>query len=191
MKPLDPNSSILEEEKDKEEDNEETLLAPIEVIKHVKFDKASDSEERSDPDKLNLDEDQGPQIQIVSSEKLNELIDEEFSKEFSDKMLFRIFLLNFICSVSVNADHGTLPGCSDEVKAKMGIENTGFGALGTIVYTGITIGSALAAKQFSNSQNIKKVLLGSLAMNGLFLILFTLSSNFMINMFIRFCTGVF
>ena len=55
----------------------------------------------------------------------------------------------------VNFDHGTLPGCSEPIMTKFQIENIGFGSLGTIVYAGLTIGSAVAAKAYSNSKTIK------------------------------------
>jgi len=79
---------------------------------------------------------------------MSDLVDEEFSKEYPDLYLYRIFLLNFFCSVMVNMDHGSLPGCSEEVKKKLNIQNIGFGALGTAVYAGLTIGSVLGTKAY-------------------------------------------
>lgn len=48
----------------------------------------------------------------------------------------------------VNVDHGSLPGCTEEVKTKLDIHNFGFGSLGTAVYFGLSIGSALGTKAY-------------------------------------------
>ena len=122
---------------------------------------------------------------------MQELIDAEFTKNYPDKQLYWIFFVNFFCSVMVNVDHGSLPGCSEEVKKKMNITNIGFGALGTAVYAGLTLGSAMGAKAYQNSKNIKLILASSLAVNGICLIGFTVSNNMSFNLFIRFCTGIF
>lgn len=85
---------------------------------------------------------------MVSAVKLQELVDEKFSKKYLDSKLKWIFVLVFYCSVMVNVDHGTLPGCSVQVIKKLEMKNIGYGALGTVVYIGLSIGSAVGTKSF-------------------------------------------
>ena len=73
----------------------------------------------------------------------------------------------------------------------MNITNIGFGALGTAVYAGLTIGSAVGTKAYQNSKHIKLILASSLACCGVFLVAFTVSSNIYFNMLCRMCTGIF
>ena len=118
-----------------------------------------------------------------------EMIDEEFSKAYKEEHLQMVFVLVFFSSLIVNIDHGSLPACSEEVKQKMGIENFGFGSLGTLVYFGLTVGSIFGTKVYSNTKYIKYVLTTSLVCLGLVLVLFTISQNYKINIFLRFLTG--
>lgn len=67
---------------------------------------------------------------------------------YTERNLFLIFLLNFLSSVLVNVDYGSLPGCSENVKAKFKTDNFGFGVLGTVVYAGLVCGSAIGTKVF-------------------------------------------
>lgn len=100
-----------------------------------------------------------------------------------------MFYLMFFCSVSVNLDHGSLPACSEEIKSKMKILNFGFGALGTVVYFGLTIGSLMGAQVYSHSKYIKLVLMLSLTMMAVTLVTFTLTANFYLNVIMRFIAG--
>ena len=150
----------------------------LDRIKQVKF---------SEQQELDLEKD----VRIeLSSEEIQALADEEFSKEYPDSMLYWVFLLNFFCSVLVNVDHGSLPGCTEEVKTKLDIHNFGFGALGTAVYAGLTVGSALGTKAYQNSKNIKWILATSLTVNAAMLFAFTITTSFAFNFFVRFFTGV-
>ena len=100
-------------------------------------------------------------------------------------------MLLFACNVLVNVDHGTLPGCVEEVKSKLKIENVGFGSLGTAVYAGLTVGSAMGTKIYQKTTWIKVLLAVSMSFNGIFLISFALTSTLWANLFIRFLTGMF
>ena len=178
-----------ENDESQNETENERLLATT-LPKHtperktVKFDQAN-------LDELQEEGDDEAGKEMLSGEKIQELADEEFSKEYPDEKLYKIFMLNFFCSVMVNVDHGSLPGCSEEVKHKMKIHNLGFGLLGTAVYAGLTIGSALGTKAYQNSKSIRHILSVSLLLNALFLVMFTLSANSTFNFAIRFCTGIF
>ena len=73
----------------------------------------------------------------------------------------------------------------------MAIENLEFGALGTVVYTGLVLGSLFGTKLFSNSQYIKPILTISLGFNAICLVCFTLTPNFALNVQLRLLTGFF
>ena len=185
---LEPNEPILEEAKHEEEDHDDLPEDNAELRKTVKFAADPENEEREDP-AIDSPAEEAPEVEVVSAERAHELVDEEFGKEYPESELYRTFLLLFCGNVLVNADHGALPAASEEIKAKMGLENVGFGALGTLVYAGLTLGSALAAKGFSNSKRVKPLLTTSLALNGVFLLAFTVSRSFPFNLFVRFMTG--
>ena len=123
--------------------------------------------------------------------RIHDLIDAEFNKTYKERVLYMVFLLNFVSSVMVNIDHGSLPACTTEVKYKLKIENLGFGALGTIVYAGLTLGSLFGTKVYANSLYIKPILSVSLSFNAVCLVAFTLTPNFSTALFFRFLTGIF
>ena len=74
---------------------------------------------------------------------------------------------------------------------KFHADNFGFGAMGTAVYAGLTVGSAIGTKAYQNSKNISLILAGSLICNALCLAGFTITSDYHFNIFLRFLTGVF
>ena len=125
----------------------------------------------------------------LDSEEFQDLVDLEFGKDYDKKTINRIFYLMFLCSVSVNLDHGSLPACSEEIKSKMDILNFGFGALGTVVYFGLTLGSLMGAQIYSDSKYIKTVLMLSLSVMAVTLIIFALNANFQVNVVMRFVAG--
>ena len=114
-----------------------------------------------------------------------------FTVEYPDKSLYTVFVVLFICNVMVNVDHGTLPACVEEVKKKFKIENVGFGSLGTAVYAGLSVGSAMGTKLYQKTNNIKFVLYVSLAFNGVCLAGFTFLDNLGLSLLVRFFTGIF
>jgi sugar phosphate permease len=126
----------------------------------------------------------------LDSDEFQDLVDKEFEKDYDKKTVSKIFYLMFLCSVSVNLDHGSLPACSEEVKSKMNILNFGFGALGTVVYFGLTLGSLMGAQVYSNSKNIKFVLMLSLTVMAFTLMVFALCSKFEVNVVMRFIAGI-
>ena len=79
------------------------------------------------------------------------MIEEEFYNKYNQKHLYLVFFLIFNCSILVNIDHGALPSSSEEIKEKLNMENFGFGALGTSVYVGVTIGCLKSTKVLSYS----------------------------------------
>ena len=60
-------------------------------------------------------------------------------------MLFLIWMCNFLSSV----DHGALPCITQEIKEKNHTNNVGLGALGSLVYVGVTVGCLNSSKMLS------------------------------------------
>ena len=59
----------------------------------------------------------------------------------------KIFLISqFFANLFVNVDMGILPAGSLVLKDELGMNNAGFGFLGSIVYVGQTLGSILATR---------------------------------------------
>lgn len=53
----------------------------------------------------------------------NSLIEAEFYKHYNTKVIYCIFVLVFFSNVLINIDHGSLPGCSVEIKHDLGMNN--------------------------------------------------------------------
>lgn len=102
-----------------------------------------------------------------------------------------MFTLIFVANILINVDHGTLPGSTLEIELKLNTNDFGFGILGSVVYGGLTIGSATATMIFSKGQYIKLTLAGSLLLNAISLYLFTLSSSYLICLVLRLFIGFF
>jgi hypothetical protein len=59
--------------------------------------------------------------------------------------MIKIFVyIQFFAYLFINVDMGILPAGSTKIKNELNIENSQFGALGSVVYLGQTIGSAMA-----------------------------------------------
>jgi len=97
----------------------------------------------------------------------------------------------FLSNVFINIDHGSLPGCSVEIKDDLHMNNFEFGILGSVVYGGLTLGAGVATGVYSKSRWIKPTLILTLFFNALFIVLFTFSNSFYINAGLRFGIGFF
>ena len=97
----------------------------------------------------------------------------------------------FVANVFCNVDHGSLPGCSNEIKDDVGLNDLEFGTLGSVVYGGITFGSALATGVFSRTSWIKPIIVITLALNSAALWVFTIAKEFYIMAGLRFMIGFF
>ena len=73
----------------------------------------------------------------------------------------------------------------------MEIHDFYFGVLGSLVYAGITIGSAFSSWIFQNSNFIKPSLYLSLLLNAISLILFTATNYYYFDAFLRILIGIF
>lgn len=119
------------------------------------------------------------------------LIEDEFFRHYDYRIIYGIFVLVFLSNVFINVDHGTLPGCSNEIMADLGMAPWEFGILGSIVYGGLTLGSAVSTGVFSQSKWVKPALVLTLFFNGITLWVFTLSKSFYIDAGLRFLIGFF
>jgi sugar phosphate permease len=119
------------------------------------------------------------------------LIEEEFHKSYSRSTIYLIFVVIFFSNVFINVDHGSLPGCTNQIKADLGIENLEFGILGSIVYGGLTLGSAVATWVYQHDSWIKPTLGLTLLGNALCIYLFTATNSFLLDTYLRFMIGFF
>lgn len=119
------------------------------------------------------------------------MIEEEFYKNYSEETIKVIFFLVFLSNVFINVDHGSLPGCSNQIKEDLGIEDLGFGTLGSVVYGGLTLGSAVATWVYQHDKWIKVTLGATLLMNSLCIWLFTVTNSFVFDTYLRFMIGFF
>ena len=109
---------------------------------------------------------------------------------FDPKIIRWFVYIQFFANLFVNVDMGILPAGSTKIKTELNIENTRFGFLGSIVYLGQTIGSALSTYVLQNYN--PKVILGTcLFLNIGTLLLFTLTNWYLVLVFCRMCTGLF
>ena len=118
-----------------------------------------------------------------------ELLSRELSKHYNQKVIYVVFVLIFLSNVFCNVDHGTLPGCSNQIKESVNINDVQFGTLGSVVYGGIVVGSVVATGIFSRSSWIKPIIVLTLALNSGSLFVFTLLDQFVIMAFLRFMIG--
>jgi len=119
------------------------------------------------------------------------MVEQEFKKEYSQKVIYFCFVLIFFSNILINIDHGALPGCSLQIKKKLDIDNFKYGLLGSVVFGGLTLGSATGTVLFSKGSWIKPTLIITIFINATCCFLFTQSSNFYIMAFMRGLIGYF
>ena len=141
--------------------------------------------------KFEENEDEKKLISEKAESLETKLIDEEFQKQYNFKIIYAIFVLIFLSNVFINVDHGSLPGCSVEIKNDLDMNDFEFGVLGSVVYGGLTLGSAVATAVFSKAKLVKPALALTLLLNALCIFLFTISPSFYIDAFLRFLIGFF
>ena len=84
-----------------------------------------------------------------------------------------MFMIIFVSNILINVDHGSLAGCSVELKKDLKMNDVQYGILGAVAYCGILLGSLVATGLFNNESLIKCTLFGSLFFNALCLYAFT------------------
>jgi sugar phosphate permease len=85
---------------------------------------------------------------------------------------------------------GILPACTVKIKDELSLDNTWFGFLGSVVYGGQVIGSAIASGVLQKC-NPKTFLSVCLFLNIITLVIFTLTDVYILLAFCRMCTGLF
>lgn len=76
------------------------------------------------------------------------MINKRFSEQYDKKLINLLFLIIFASCILINVDHGSLAGCSVELKEDLDINDFQFGILGSIAYCGIFFGSMAATGLF-------------------------------------------
>mmetsp|Transcript_16621 Transcript_16621/g.28327 ORF Transcript_16621/g.28327 Transcript_16621/m.28327 type:complete len:190 (+) Transcript_16621:831-1400(+) len=99
-------------------------------------------------------------------------------------------MVQFFANLFINIDMGILPAASVKVKGENRMENSQFGALGSVVYFGQTLGSAIATGML-HKVNAKPVLGICLFLNIGSLLLFTVTRHYPVLVLCRTLTGLF
>ena len=108
----------------------------------------------------------------------------------NNTMVKLCFGLIFFCNLFINIDHGVMPAGAITIKQYMGVSNTEYGLLGSIVFAGLVLGS-LAATFVYNSYNTKLVLVSVLVLNASCQVFFTVTKGYHFLLLCRFLTGFF
>lgn len=96
----------------------------------------------------------------------------------------------FFLDMLINVDHGALPAASVALKNDLNMGNVELGSLGSLVFLGLVIGSG-SATLILNFCSFKWLLAISFLGNGIGLVVFTATKNFVILCFSRFLSGFF
>ena len=76
------------------------------------------------------------------------------------------FAIIFYFNLIINVDHGVMPAGAITIKEYLGVSNTEYGLLGSIVFFGLVLGS-LAATFVFNTINTKVILISVMILNAL------------------------
>lgn len=68
------------------------------------------------------------------------------------------------CDILINVDHGCIPAATVVMKMDLHLDNFQLGTLGSMVFLGLTVGSAFATQVFQMVSE-KKILIYSLILN--------------------------
>ena len=102
-----------------------------------------------------------------------------------------LFSMLFSANVLINIDHGALPGGMAGIEASAKINDWSFGVLGSVVYAGLTVGSAAATAILAHGPAVKPALAISLLLNAGCLAAFSMSATFAVLAFLRGLIGMF
>jgi hypothetical protein len=89
-------------------------------------------------------------LKVVAEESEEDELHSDFEKThlppgFSPKIIKLFLCVQFAANLFVNVDMGILPACTVKIKEELNLDNTWFGFLGSVVYGGQVIGSAIAS----------------------------------------------
>lgn len=105
-------------------------------------------------------------------------------------MLNLLFAFIFLANLILNIDHGLLPASTVDLKKEIDLSNLQLGVLGSLVFGGLTFGSALAPYIFQKISH-KSIIVVSTFMLAVFSILFTLTNSFVVMCLARALQGFF
>lgn len=142
----------------------------------------------------NLKIDDNPNITVALKDDtvVHGLRLDEYPSDYYNQTMVKTVIWNlFFCNLLVQVDHGILPAAAVTIEKKLDLNTVEYGALGSIVYLGLTIGSVIAPMVFQWNKN-KLVLTVIMSINGGLLLIFTLAKNyyyilFITRMLIGFC----
>ena len=112
------------------------------------------------------------------------------NEQFNRAVVNFLFLLVLFMNVLINVDHGVMPAGSIVIKEDLGINNTEYGLLGSLVFFGLTLGSIAATFLFQTC-NTKWVLIIVMVLNGCSQLMFTMTKEYFLLILSRFLTGLF
>jgi len=87
--------------------------------------------------------------EIDKEAEANKLAEAEYFNAYSSNVRYSLFAIIFVSNILINIDHGSLPGGAEGIKYKANMNNWSFGVLGSVVYLGLTLGSAVASASLS------------------------------------------
>lgn len=102
---------------------------------------------------------------------------------------FTLYIL-FFANLFVNIDMGILPAGSTKIKDELKLNMSQYGSLGSVVYFGQTIGSAIATGILANLSP-KYILMVCLTLNIAALLVFCFTDIFALLVVSRTATGIF
>ena len=109
---------------------------------------------------------------------------------FNPKIVKLFLIVQFSANLFINLDMGILPACTVIMKEELKLDNTWFGFLGSVVYLGQVVGSAIASMVLGKT-NPKIFLSICLFLNIATLFIFTFTDIYVILAICRMCTGLF
>lgn len=127
----------------------------------------------------------------AEEKEIEGLADEEYFEAYSARTRYFLFFILFFANVLINIDHGALPGGMAGIEATADINDWSFGVLGSVVYAGLTVGSAAATAILAHGPAVKPALAISLLLNAGCLAAFSLSATFAVLAFLRGLIGMF
>ena len=138
------------------------------------------------------------EVQDFKTESLDDELGDDLSecsnirkkRKLDNRVVNLSFGLLLFLTLIINVDHGVMPAGAITIKEYLGVSNTEYGLLGSIVFAGLVLGSLGASFAF-NSINSKAVLAAIMALNALSQIGFTMTAEYYYLIMSRFLTGFF
>lgn len=92
-------------------------------------------------------------------------------------MEFLVFMLFFAVNILINMDHGSIPAATITIQHDLNLSKVELGAIGSLVYIGLTLGSFVAGFCFQK-YSAKRLLSIMIALTGVSVALFPLLAEY-------------